>query len=56
MIVSFYFICLFFKDLILFIFGCVGSLFLRVGFLQLWRAGATLRCGVVASFVAEHGL
>ena len=31
------------------IFGCVGSSLLRVGFLQLWRAGATLRCGVQAS-------
>ena len=27
-----------------FIFGCIGSLLLRAGFLQLWRAGATL-CG-----------
>ena len=26
----------------LFIFGCVGSSLLRMGFLQLWRAGATL--------------
>ena len=33
----------------LFIFGCVGSSLLHVGFLQLWRAGATLRCGVWAS-------
>ena len=33
----------------LFIFGCVGSLLLHVGFLQLRRAGATLRCGVWAS-------
>ena len=33
----------------LFIFGCFGSLLLCVGFLQLWRAGATLRCGVWAS-------
>ena len=32
-----------------FIFGCIGSLLLRVGFLQLQRAGATLRCGVRAS-------
>ena len=31
---------------ILFIFGCVGSSLLRAGFLQLQRAGATLRCGV----------
>ena len=40
-----------FKFLIiyLFIFGCVGSSLLRTGFLQLWRAGATLRCGAQAS-------
>ena len=35
-------ICLF---VYLFIFGCVGSSLLRAGFLQLRRAGATLRCG-----------
>ena len=41
----------FFKKLInyLFIFGCVGSSLLHVGFLQSWRAGATLRCGARAS-------
>ena len=33
----------------LFIFGCFRSLLLCVGFLQLWRAGATLRCSVWAS-------
>ena len=33
----------------LFIFGCVGSSLLRTGFLQLRRAGATLRCGARAS-------
>ena len=33
----------------LFIFGCVGSSFLSEGFLQLWRAGATLRRGARAS-------
>ena len=33
----------------LFIFGCVGSSFLCEGFLQLWRAGATLHCGAQAS-------
>ena len=31
------------------IFGCVGSLLVRVGFLQLWRAGTTLRCDAQAS-------
>ena len=29
--------------------GCVGSSLLCVGFLQLWRAGATLCCGAQAS-------
>ena len=33
----------------LFIFGCVGSLFLCKGFLQLRRAGATLHRGARAS-------
>ena len=33
----------------LFIFGCVGSSLLRVGFLQLWQAGATLHCSAQAS-------
>ena len=33
----------------LFVFGCFGSSLLRVGFLQLQRAGATLRCGAWAS-------
>ena len=32
------------KFIYLFIFGCVGSSLLRAGFLQLQRAGATLRC------------
>ena len=34
---------------IYFIFGCVGSSLLCAGFLWLWRAGATLRCGVQVS-------
>ena len=44
-------VCAFFfsKLIYLFIFGCVGSLLLRTGFLQLRRAGATLRCGARAS-------
>ena len=33
----------------LFIFGCIGSLLLRAGFLWLRQAGATLRCGARAS-------
>ena len=33
----------------LFIFGCVGSSFLREGFLQLWQAGATLHRSARAS-------
>ena len=32
-----------------FFFGCVGSSLLQAGFLQLWQAGATLRCGAQAS-------
>ena len=48
----YYFLLLLFfkknKFIYLFIFGCVGSL-LCVGFLQLRRAGATLRCGAWAS-------
>ena len=41
----------FFKkiDLFIFIFGCVGSLLLPAGFIQLRRAGAVLRCSVRAS-------
>ena len=31
------------------IFGCIGSSLLHAGFLQLWRAGATLRCSERAS-------
>ena len=30
-------------------FGCVGSSFLREGFLQLWQVGATLHRGARAS-------
>ena len=42
--------CLFFNQFIyLFIFGCVGSSLLRVGFLQLWRAAVTPRCSAWAS-------
>ena len=39
---------------LLFIFGCVGSSFLCEGFLQLWRAGATLHRDARASHY--HGL
>ena len=39
----------FYKFMYLFIFGCIGSSLLHAGFLQLWRVGATLRCGVRAS-------
>ena len=45
--ILFYFILFYF---ILFIFGHVGSSLLRAGFLQLRRAGATLRCGARASY------
>ena len=34
---------------ILFLFGCVGSSLLHAGFLQLWRAGVTLRWGAQVS-------
>ena len=37
---NYLFICLF---IYLFIFGCVGSSLLSMGFLQLWQEGATLR-------------
>ena len=32
-----------------FFFGCVGSSLPHTGFLWLWRAGSTLRCGAQAS-------
>ena len=31
-------------------FGCIGSLLLHAGFLQLGRAGATVCCGARASY------
>ena len=42
------FLFLFFLNFIYFIFGCVGSSWLRASFLQLRRAGATLHCGARA--------
>ena len=44
-----------------FIFGCIGSSLLCVGFLQLWRAGAALPCGAwalgaQASVIVARGL
>ena len=39
----------FFFLIYLFTFGCVGSSFLCEGFLQLWRVGATLHRGALAS-------
>ena len=44
------------KFIYLFIFGCVGSSLLHAGFLQLWRAGATLRCGAQASHCSSFSL
>ena len=41
--------CFFFVFNVFIIFGCVGSLLLHVGFLQLQRSGATLCCGARAS-------
>ena len=49
--ILFFFINLF---IYLFIYGCVGSSFLCEGFLQLWRAGATLHHSAQASHC--HGL
>ena len=51
----------FFLNLFIFIFGCIGSSLLHAGFLQLWRAGTTLCCGVwalgvQASVVVARGL
>ena len=40
---------LFFNEFMYLFFGCVGSLLLHAGFLQLQRAGATLCCGVLVS-------
>ena len=45
----FYFIYLFIYLFILIFFGCVGSLLLPTGFLQLRRAGSTLCCSARAS-------
>ena len=39
-----------------FFFGCVGSSLLHAGFLQLWRAGATLGCGAQASHCSGFSL
>ena len=63
MVVSFYFLCTVFTlplnllfgffDLFFFnhldVFACTEALLLHAGFLQLWWAGATLRCGVCTS-------
>ena len=46
---NFFFLIFFFNFYLLFIFGCVGSSFLCEGFLQLWRAEATLHRGARAS-------
>ena len=45
----FFFFFFFNKFIYLFIFGCVGSLFLCKGFLQFRRGGATLHRGARAS-------
>ena len=41
--------CFFLIYVYLFIFGCVRSSLLRVGFLQLWQVGAAFHCGAPAS-------
>ena len=46
---NFYFFINLFILFYLFIFGYIGSSFLREGFLQLWQAGATLHRGARAS-------
>ena len=45
----FFFLIFIYYLFIMFIFGCVGSLFLCEGFLQLRRVGATLHRGARAS-------
>ena len=42
-------LCFSFFFLLILIFGCIWSLLLCMGFLQLWRAGATLHCVVWTS-------
>ena len=44
------FVCL---SIYLFLYCCVGSSLLCAGFLSLWRAGATLRCGSQASHCGD---
>ena len=46
---SFVFFILFFIIYLFIIYGCVGSLFLCEGFLQLWQVGATPHCDARAS-------
>ena len=46
MVVLFLVFCLF---VCFYFFGCVRSSLLHMGFLYLWRAGVTLRCGAWAS-------
>ena len=48
-VINVFFFNIFFKLINLFIFGCVGSSFLCVGFLQLRRVGATFHRGARAS-------
>ena len=49
LISCFYKLFLLFCFVFVFIFGCVGSLLLHTGFLQLQQAGATLHCGARVS-------
>ena len=37
------------KALFIYLFDCIGSSLLHMGFLLLWRAGAILLCGARAS-------
>ena len=50
-----WFLFFFFFNFYLFIFCWVGSSLLRMGSLVA-ESGGTLRCGVRASLVVEHGL
>ena len=51
-----YFLSINYLFLFFFLFGCIGSSLLHAGFLQLWRAGATLHCSVWASHCGVQAL
>ena len=45
----FFFPIFFFFNVVIYLFGCIGSSLLHTGFSQLWQAGANLHCGAQAS-------